>query len=352
MVKGNTEPLAMKKYENFREYLTLYPEYSCIFVGDNGQGDVRTAEMVLSDARYKDNLKRVYIHEIQPLYMTYAKNEITKSRDCERICYFNTYVDAAIDAHKYKLIRSSGLRRVMEAAVRDFEYIPLSAWSYDIHTEGVERPISYPPSHQTVSSSSGSSLTQSARESRRSSNSLRRRNHAKSRLFGEDSNREKRVRELNRSLVKGNAVLAAGGFGSVRLLKFTARFAAGSPVVTLLGTGIVTRFRPTDGMYEVSLQWDSSGEMPPIKAYLTGAALLSSVPPFLITSATAGGSVATSSASVKSPKIVPALKTVVRAVKASSLPKPAPITILKSKVPNETTRNKAIPSPSTYAPLA
>lgn len=350
MVKGNTEPLAMKKYENFREYLTLYPEYSCIFVGDNGQGDVRTAEMVLSDARYKDNLRRVYIHEIQPLYMTYAKNEITKSRDCERICYFNTYVDAAIDAHKYKLIRSSGLRRVMEAAVRDFEYIPLSAWSYDIHTEGVERPISYPPSHQAVSSSSGSSLTQSARESRRSSNSLRRRNHVKSRLFGDDSNREKRVRELNRSLVKGNAVLAAGGFGSVRLLKFTARFAAGSPVVTLLGTGIVTRFRPTDGMYEVSLQWDSSGEMPPIKAYLTGAALLSSVPPFLITSASAGGSIATSSASVKSPKIVPALKTVVRAVKASSLPKPAPIVILKPKIPNETIRNKATPPTSTYAP--
>jgi hypothetical protein len=355
MVKGNTEPLAVKKFENFREYLTLYPEYSCIFVGDNGQGDVRTAEMVLSDARYKDNLKRVYIHEIQPLYMTYAKNEITKSRESERICYFNTYVDAAIDAHKHKLIRSSGLRRVMEAAVRDFEYIPLSAWSYEIHTEGVERPMSYPPTHQAATSSSGSSLslTQSVREGRRSSNSLRRKNHAKSRLFGEESNREKRVRELNRSLVKGNAVLAAGGFGSVRLLKFTARFAAGSPVVTLLGTGIVTRFRPTDGMYEVSLQWDSSGEMPPIKAYLTGAALLSSVPPFLITGAAAGGSIVSSSASVKSPKIVPALKTVVRAVKASSLPKPAPLVpviIPKNKLLNDTTRNKAPPSASTYAP--
>jgi hypothetical protein len=215
MVKGNTEPLAVKKFENFREYLTLYPEYSCIFVGDNGQGDVRTAEMVLSDSRYKDNLKRVYIHEIQPLYMTYAKNEITKSRESERICYFNTYVDAAIDAHKHKLIRSSGLRRVMEAAVRDFEYIPLSAWSYEIHTEGVERPMSYPPTHQAAASSTGTSLslTQSVREGRRSSSSLRRKNHAKSRLFGEESNREKRVRELNRSLVKGNTVLAAGQYG-------------------------------------------------------------------------------------------------------------------------------------------
>jgi phosphatidate phosphatase APP1 len=111
MVKGDTEPLANKKFENFCEYLTLYPEFSCIFIGDNGQGDVRTAEMILNDVRYRDNLQRVYIHEIQPLYLTYAKNQMSKSRESDRICYFNTYVDAAIDAHKYVLIRSSGLRR-------------------------------------------------------------------------------------------------------------------------------------------------------------------------------------------------------------------------------------------------
>ena len=120
MVKGDTEPIALKKFQNFREYLTLYPEFSCIFVGDNGQGDVRTAEMVLNDPRYKNNLQRVYIHEIQPLYLTYAKNDLTKSRDSDHICYFNTYVDAAIDAHAHKLIRSSGLQLVMEAALRDF----------------------------------------------------------------------------------------------------------------------------------------------------------------------------------------------------------------------------------------
>lgn len=36
MVKGDSEPLALKKFENFREYLTLYPEYSCIFIGECG----------------------------------------------------------------------------------------------------------------------------------------------------------------------------------------------------------------------------------------------------------------------------------------------------------------------------
>ena len=35
-----------------------------------------------------------------------------------------------------------------------------------------------------------------------------------------------------RAISRGNAVLSAGGFGSVRLLKFTARYAIGTPVVS------------------------------------------------------------------------------------------------------------------------
>ena len=44
---------------NFQEYLGLYPEYQCIFIGDNGQGDVRAAEMVLDD-RIRDWVKVHY----------------------------------------------------------------------------------------------------------------------------------------------------------------------------------------------------------------------------------------------------------------------------------------------------
>ena len=187
MVKGDMEPIAVKKFENFREYLTIYPEFRCIFIGDNGQGDVRAAEIVLNDERYRNNLQRVYIHEIQPLNLTYAKKDITKSRDYDPICYFNTYIDAAIDAHHHQLIRATGLRRIMEAALRDFEYIPLSSW-----------------------------LSKTSDEKR---------------LFSEESNRDKRVRELNGAISRGNRVLSLDGFGSVRKLKFTARFAIGTPVV-------------------------------------------------------------------------------------------------------------------------
>ena len=293
MVKGDTEPIAVKKFENFREYLTIYPEYRCIFIGDNGQGDVRAAEIVLNDERYKHNLQRVYIHEIQPLYLTYAKKNITKSRDYDHICYFNTYVDAAIDAHHHKLIRSSGLRRIMEAALRDFEYIPLSSWLSKATDDGCENITAslahtqfhsrQPPTtlvststttstatstttatanmqilnqlNSTSSLASGSSTSTSTsisapvftpvvsststststalngREVNISLYQQQRRRHAKKRLFSEESNRDKRARELNGAISKGNRVLSLEGFGSVRKLKFTARFAIGTPVV-------------------------------------------------------------------------------------------------------------------------
>jgi hypothetical protein len=32
------EPLAVKKYENFEQLRCLYPEFRCVFIGDNGQG--------------------------------------------------------------------------------------------------------------------------------------------------------------------------------------------------------------------------------------------------------------------------------------------------------------------------
>jgi hypothetical protein len=127
MVKGDSEPLAIKKFENFREYLAIYPEYTCIFIGDNGQGDVRTAELVLQDEEFRNNLHRVYVHQIQPRHLTYCK-KADKTLEHPRVYFFGTYVDAALDAYKHGLIRANGLRNVMEEACRDFLYIPDSAW--------------------------------------------------------------------------------------------------------------------------------------------------------------------------------------------------------------------------------
>lgn len=132
MVQGNMEPLAAKKFENFKEYAAIYPEYTCVFVGDNGQGDVRCGELILADKVYSSSIERIYIHEVQPRSLTYAKLEETKQctpqvidrtrgrqqqQQQSKICYFGTYIDAAIDAYERKLILLQGLRRIMEGTV-------------------------------------------------------------------------------------------------------------------------------------------------------------------------------------------------------------------------------------------
>ncbi len=38
MFAGDYRPMALKKLQNFKEYAALYPEYSFVFIGDNGQG--------------------------------------------------------------------------------------------------------------------------------------------------------------------------------------------------------------------------------------------------------------------------------------------------------------------------
>jgi hypothetical protein len=74
MVNLDSEPLAVKKFDNFCSFLTIYPEFKCVFIGDNGQGDVRTTELMLEDEKVSSNLTRAYMHVVQPISNTYVKN--------------------------------------------------------------------------------------------------------------------------------------------------------------------------------------------------------------------------------------------------------------------------------------
>lgn len=95
--------------------------------------------------------------------------------------------------------------RIMEASLRDFEYIPLSSWSYEVAPEtDIRTTLNHTQSPINPNQpSTQQSLTISNKESKnfelkKSYYSLQRKKHAKSRLFSEESNRDKRVRELNR----------------------------------------------------------------------------------------------------------------------------------------------------------
>jgi phosphatidate phosphatase APP1 len=235
MLGGNMEPLAQKKFQNFTEYIGLYPEYQCIFIGDNGQGDVRAAEMVLGDPSLKNNIERVYIHKVQPLHLTHAVKDETKTYHAPDTCYFESYVDASLDAYKHGLIRLTGLRRVMVEACRDFDNISKTAW-----------------------------------ESGRSRNAT--------------CDREEALRELSAAVQRGNVVLVEHEIDPVPLPRYERVFPRGTAVHTNYGGGIVDGFDSINGIYEVHVNMGHSdvyGTEPPhlAKAFLRSSKMEALVPP-------------------------------------------------------------------------
>lgn len=213
LIQGDYLPVAKKKFENFEQYAQLYPECSFVFVCDNGQGDVMTAEMMAE--KFADRLEAVFVHQVQPLHMTpgYQPDSPQRWNDM-KIIFFQTYVDAAIRACELQLLHPQGLRRICLAAVVEFDELNLAP---DV--------------------------------------------------------REDRRLELNRDLHRANQLLASHLVQSVPRCQSACIFPKGTHVRTSFGPGCVVRFRPTSGIYEVELtHWRLSGDQP-VKVFVHGSSL-------------------------------------------------------------------------------
>ena len=95
---GDLGPTAAKKFANFKEYASLYPEYKFIFIGDNGQADVAAAEL-MTDA-FGDRIEAVYIHQVKPIEQTFGyegPHTLDKWQHMG-VHFFSTYVGAALHA--------------------------------------------------------------------------------------------------------------------------------------------------------------------------------------------------------------------------------------------------------------
>lgn len=379
MVNMDSEPLARKKYESFIEYLTIYPEFNCIFIGDNGQGDVRTSELMAKNERFASNLQRSYIHVVQALEKTYVQDPCYKrpnrragtyggkSEGSHNICFFSTYIDAAIDAYNHKLIRLSGLRRITDESIKDFFMIKDTDWKMDNLADEVyltesdtkilnrpwklvmvetnllktlekvssvtaapgvglrkrknsqvipqsmtqsEKKSSVKEEASQVGSMQGKELlTQNINElsgktsskdtipdiSQPTEDKDKERNPLKSglvsfpalslslasddkkanstavsnpatsnkmKLFSTSQiqckygfiKKELRIRELNVSIENANRVLEANRSPPVQQIPYPKRFEIGQSVETVFGTGVIERFRPEDGIYEIKVE--------------------------------------------------------------------------------------------------
>ncbi|KAL3669481.1 hypothetical protein V7S43_005873 [Phytophthora oleae] len=196
MWQGDLEPMAQKKFENFCEFYQLYPEFKHVFVGDNGQGDVRAAELIVEKFG-PDALEAGFFQRVQPMekmFNYHSKEDLERWRKMN-IVFFDTYVGAAVEAFRMKKIRLGGLKKICDDAAHSFEGI--NSW-----------------------------LTPQSRE--------------RARLL------------LNRDLTAANALLTTT-FGPTPLVMKPQVFALNSLVRTPIGRGIVRKFRGTDGIYQVDL---------------------------------------------------------------------------------------------------
>ncbi|KAL8002365.1 hypothetical protein Plhal703r1_c15g0071751 [Plasmopara halstedii] len=219
MWQGDLEPMAQKKFENFGEFYQLYPEFKHVFVGDNGQGDVRAAELIVEKFG-PDVLEAGFFHRVQPLekmFNYHSKEDLVRWRKMN-IFFFDTYVGAAVEAYGMKMIRLSGLKKICDDAGQSFEAI--QTW-----------------------------LTSQSRE--------------RARLL------------LNRDLGTANAFLSKK-FGPTSLVIKPQVFALNDIVRTPIGRGIVRKYRGIDGIYHVDLtDWPPSGSKKRAQAFLPDDSLVS-----------------------------------------------------------------------------
>ena len=101
LILGKFGAIRDKKFQNYSEYIALWPEYSAIFVGDNGQGDV----MVAAEAIAKGfPVKAAFIHCIIPIEDTFGYEPGAEQKWSDMgIVFFKTYVGAAVEVYKVRL---------------------------------------------------------------------------------------------------------------------------------------------------------------------------------------------------------------------------------------------------------
>ena len=202
MMTNDFEPLAKKKFQNFKQFVSIYPEYKHVFICDNGQGDVRAGELMYD--QYPKHLDCLFIHLVQNIEKSYGFDSERWRRKglLKRTCFFRCYPDAALFAATLKppLIRLSGLRRVCQDAVADFEMILPSQW-----------------------------LSPSQKRSRRN--------------------------ELNQSLWRCNKLLESKGQETVALIKSPRQWQDGERVRTTYGIGVIKGFDPITDLYDVEIDW-------------------------------------------------------------------------------------------------
>ena len=201
IISNNFESLAVKKFDNFKRYVSIYPEYTHVFVADNGQGDVRAGDMMFD--KYPYELEAMYVHVVQDRMKTHGYDPAAFRKKGFFPCYFTTYPEAALHAATVAnppQISMKGLRRICCEANSDFQEIPENKWA-TIRTKAERR------------------------------------------------------QELNQALWRANFALEKEGLEPVSVIEAEQLWMEGQMVRTPYGIGTIVSFNPLNNLYEVDLDW-------------------------------------------------------------------------------------------------
>ena len=137
VTRDNMDPMALRKFENFDQYASLYPEYGFVFIGDNGQGDVKAGELMKEKHQFA--MEAVLMHTVQPIHLTPGfDSKCVNKWERYNIKFFTTYVGAAVRAARCDLIHPRGLRRIAEDAKRELKVLLPHMASGDANARRVE----------------------------------------------------------------------------------------------------------------------------------------------------------------------------------------------------------------------
>lgn len=104
--------MANAKHARLQRIQQLYPGHGEVLIGDSGQADIRFAQLAIGAS--PASVRGALIHDVVGL----SSDARTRLRG-EGVILFDSYVDAAVEAHLLGLISADAVRRVAGAAQRE-----------------------------------------------------------------------------------------------------------------------------------------------------------------------------------------------------------------------------------------
>jgi hypothetical protein len=116
------------KFNNFKRFAKVYPEYRFVFFGDSGQADALTAALMVADEHASSRVVTTFIHDLGETARSPSYQELDRKLVDERpprVIVFRNHIQAAVLAHAHypELVSAAALARVTKTALTQIDSI-------------------------------------------------------------------------------------------------------------------------------------------------------------------------------------------------------------------------------------